>query len=399
VGNLIFEGQEYGLLETGLRIPPFNVLQKILEADLKAVFGNDIALTPTSKFGQFRDVLSERMYLQFEALLALYNSLDPELSTGQALERNSHRIGVYRKKALRSRAPVLLSGSPGTLVPKGSLVAHNSNGVQYRLVEDVVIGAGPTGLDTLGNVAQLESVEHGEFIAAAGSLSVILTPRFGWDGVSNPLDATPGRLAETDPELRIRREQTLVSGGNGKADAMNVQIGNLATVTAVTYFENTTDQADGRGQAAHSLEFFVIGGTEAEIAALLWLKRGTFVNFQGNTSVTVNDSEGYPQTVRFSRPLLVEIWVIAEIQTGPSYPAGGDDLIKANLLARGSALGIGDDVVVDPYLKGALADIPGILGVTLKVGTAPSPTQSANIPIDITGIAVFATPRITVAHV
>ena len=113
---------------------------------------------------------------------------------------------------------------------------------------------------------------------------------------------------------------------------------------------------------------------------------------------TVVDSQGFDQTIKFSRPTEVDIYVEADITDDPSrYPTNGNQLVKDAILLYGSSLAVGDDVIVHPALESYLADIPGITDVVFRVGTAPAPTGDANITISPRELAAFDSARITVS--
>ena len=61
----------------------------------------------------------------------------------------------------------------------------------------------------------------------------------------------------------------------------------------------------------------------------------------------VTDSQGFAQTIKFSRPTTVDIYVEVDLTVDSNlYPANGDDQVEAAIVAYGDALGIGTDVVV-----------------------------------------------------
>lgn len=83
--------------------------------------------------------------------------------------------------------------------------------------------------------------------AAAGSLTNILTPIFGWNGAYNVLAASVGALQQTDASFRLSREAELHSTGNAQVDAIRravlQQIDPVSedAVTACAVFQNTSD--------------------------------------------------------------------------------------------------------------------------------------------------------------
>lgn len=258
---------------------------------------------------------------------------------------------------------------------------------------------------TMGDVPKsdlipMEAEVTGPTAAPAGSLTVIETPVSGMDSFTNETDADLGRNEETDAEAKLRREQSLQIAGAATPDAIRADLLAVEDVTAVVVFENDTDITDIEGRPPHSLDIVVQGGADQEIGDALWDTRGGGIRTIGDIAVTVVDSQGFNQTVRFSRPTEIAIHVIVNVTKNSDYPTDGDSLIQQAIIDNyESKLSVGDDVVVlgsDPSLACSFQDVPGMDSFTILVGTAPSPTASDNIPIAPREIADFDTSRITV---
>lgn len=148
-----------------------------------------------------------------------------------------------------------------------------------------------------------------------------------------------------------------------------------------------------------SVEAVVLGASDQVIAETIWRNKAAGIRLVGNTSFDILDSQGFTRTINFSRPSDLNIWIIAEIEVGPEFPVDGDTLVEDNLLAYAAeSLKIGDDVIV-ARLVCPVVDVPGVLDVTIKIGIAPAPTLSNNIPVDDTQVPRFASARISVVHV
>jgi hypothetical protein len=144
----------------------------------------------------------------------------------------------------------------------------------------------------------------------------------------------------------------------------------------------------------------VQGGLDQDIWDKIWEVKAAGIFAYGSQIGTVIDSQGQSQTVAFSRPTSVPIYIDLTLTIDPvTFPANGVAAAQQALVTSGNALGIGADVVVSPYLICSLGAIPGILGVVLKIGTAPAPTLSNNIPIAPNEVSSFDTSRISVTTI
>lgn len=231
--------------------------------------------------------------------------------------------------------------------------------------------------------------------ALAGTLTVIETPVVGLTSTLNMEDANRGRAVETDNELRIRRENSIEIAGVATPDAIRAKLLEIEGVTTAIVFENTAFiEIDGR--PPKSYEALVVGGLDQDITQKIWETKPAGILPFGNQTGTAVDSQGQDQIVQWSRANEVPIYVIVERQVNFLYPPDGDDRIEQAILDFGAALTIGEDVIVMPQLICAIADIPGIVDVVIKVGIAPAPTLSDNIPIDNDELATFDSANISV---
>jgi uncharacterized phage protein gp47/JayE len=234
-------------------------------------------------------------------------------------------------------------------------------------------------------------------VANAGTLTVIESAQSGWNSITNASDATTGEAAETDAELRVRRETELRRSGAAAVDAIKADVSAVDNVTSVTVFENTSSVTDGDGVPGKAIEVVVLGGAVNDIAQAIWDSKAAGIEAHGGTSGTATDSDGNSRTVDFSRPSEVDIYIDVEVDVDSDYAATGDADIKAALAAFGqSDLGVGDDVIYS-QLYGVIFAVSGVVDVTLlEIGTAPAPAGTVNIVIGSRELANIDTANITV---
>lgn len=242
-------------------------------------------------------------------------------------------------------------------------------------------------------LVESESVEYGVIQALAGTLTEITNAVSGWDEVTNLVDAVLGRVQEKDPPFRARRTAALSGLGNATIDAVRGALLNVANVTFVEVFENDTD-VDVGTRTPHTLEAVVIGGADQDIWDSILANKAGGIGTVGAESGTSVDSSGNNHTINFSRPTEIEIYLDLTLTTDSDYPSGGDALVEQAILDWSETLSMGDDVIVYPYLVGAIIGVPGITDVVVDIGTSASPSGDANIVIAETEIAVFDSARI-----
>lgn len=241
------------------------------------------------------------------------------------------------------------------------------------------------------------AVNTGPSAAAFGAIRQINTPVSGWDYASNLETAQTGRAEETDTDYRRRAAASTVSTDGGTLAAVrNRLLSEVTGVTAVFARENRTDTTDGNGLPPHSVQFTVIGGADADIAALIYDAKSIGANTFGGTSAVVVNDYGDNETIYFSRITEVPIYFDVTLTTTSEYPTDGDDQVKAALVAYGAVLEPGDDVINAAAIGYIMVNVPGITAITVLQSTSDPPGSSANIAISATQIAEITTGNIVV---
>ena len=386
----------YGVSTEGFQRKRLDLLLEELNAEVKAIFGDNFNVSPESPDGQINGVISESNANLWELAEEAYNAFNPSAATGATLSNLVQLNGITRLEATSSRASLSLTGTAGTLIPAGSLVSTSDTGDQFATETDIT-------LDGAGNGSVLASaVETGPITALTGTLTEIDTPITGWSTVTNSADATVGTDEETDVELRSRRERSVARDAQAIIDAIYAAVANIDGVTQTVVLENDTDAVDSNGLPPHSFQVIVVGGDDQEIGDTIWLKKPAGIPAFGSTTVQVDDSQGIPHDISFSRPTTVDIYVEVTVNAFSDYPANGDDLIKQAIVdyANGDLI-VGRDFtlaedVIYTRLYTPINSVQGHEIVDLKIDTVFPPTGTANIAIGPTEISNFLVANITV---
>jgi uncharacterized phage protein gp47/JayE len=438
-----------GLTLTGFVPKSLEEVRSELDEAVRQSFGESIDLSDSSVFGRLNGIIGERFALLWQLLESIYASQDPDKATGAALRAIAALTGTIFEPARSSTTTLTATGDPTTVVDEGSLVATESTGVVFRVVEDATLipvpawtsstafdlgervtnsakcyecvtagtsagSGGPSteeddildgtahwrylGDGTAAADAEAESSDKGPIVAASGDLTVIQTPIAGWLSVINLLDAELGALDETDEALRVRREAELADIGGTNLDAVRASLLKIDGVTAVTVFMNTTDATDSDGVPPHSVEALVQGGDDQAIFDRLLASVAAGIRCHGTTSGTARDSQGTEQPVAFSRPQEIPIYVgVTLLKDADLYPLDGDQQVEDAIVAYGRLQSTGRNVV-SSALSAQCFGVLGVLDVvSLFIGVAPAPASETTIAISTRQLAVYDTSRITVS--
>src|SRR5690349_18385620 len=92
-----------GLDSTGLSIKSQQDIINQYEADELAGISPDLDLTAASGLGQLNRAVSRSEAQLWEAMGAVYDSMDPDTAEGDALDRVCAITGTYRRAGTRTR--------------------------------------------------------------------------------------------------------------------------------------------------------------------------------------------------------------------------------------------------------------------------------------------------------
>lgn len=360
-----------------------------LQEAMRAIFGPNINLDPDTVDGQTLGVFAESISNLDQLAEDTYHSFNPQSATGVALSRLVQLNGIRRIEGTYSTVDLLCVGQEGTIIPAGSLVKSSTNATFQTTAAATIPASGQVSVPARASVM-------GAVLAPSGTLTKIDTPIYGWQTVSNPLDAVPGRAEETDEQLRLRRRASTSTPGQSIVDAMYGALSNIPDVLQALVYENDQDTVDANGLPPHSIYCVVEGGANQDILDTIWLKKTAGTTTHGTTSGTVTDSMGNPHVLNFSRPADTNIWVTVNLHTRPGWPTDGAQRIKDALTAWALAnQSIGEEVI-HSRLFDPINSVPGHSIDSLYIDTAASPSGTANIAVPFDGLARFDSARIVV---
>ena len=314
------------------------------ENNLKRTMGDDFIIDKTTPIGnmELADATNEANIQDLIAWL-IPNQIDANTAQGIFLDAICEKNRIYRKQPEYTKINFILNGAPDTLFYSGDIiVTDNLTGIYYDLNEDATIGSDGT------ISAQFICEDYGEYAPASGSVLEILTPVVGLNSVTlnteNP-NIVLGRLAETDDELRIRREYSVGQTATTTMASMLASIYSLDGVLHATYFENDTLSTDSHGVPAKAFEFIVDGGDENEISDVIFYNKSIGSQAYGTTVIEKTDEEGNIYSIGFSKADNVNVGmeIILTVSSLPSETWLNN--VKNALKEKFDNIqGIGDDV-------------------------------------------------------
>ena len=323
-----------------------NLLEILEEREnaLKLVMGDDFVIDKTTPIGNM-ELADANNEVNIQSLIAwlIPNQLDANTATGILLDAICEKNRIYRKQPQYTTLNFILNGTPNTQFYSGDIIVMDSlTGIYYDLNDDAIIGSD-------GKVSVKFICEsYGEYYPSTNSVLEIQTPVVGLDSVvvnTDNMNLVIGRLAETDDELRRRRQYSVGQTATTTMASMLASIYSLNGVLHATYFENDTETTDSHGVPMKSFEFIVDGGDENEIADVIFLNKSIGSRAYGTTIKEKEDSEGNLYSIGYTKAEQINVGMKIDLSVSSLQSEAWKSKIKTALKEKFDDIqGIGNTV-------------------------------------------------------
>lgn len=297
-----------------------------LDALAIAKWGEGIDLDRDAYDGHMNVLIATLQGEMNEILQAVYDGRSVSNATGAALDAAVSLVGLERAQAAESIIQsngVQLTASRATTVPAGSIYKTSGTNISFATDTELIIPAAGTG------VVNATCTVEGANNVAIGELDTIVTSVPGITGVTNTVAATPGRLRQTDTELKLAHSVAVSTSGEDDIAGIFEALQAVDGVSAVYGLDNDTPLAIGSVPAG-TIYLVVIGGTDQDVATAISNNKTSGVPTYGSENVTVyNETTSQAKVINFDRGADVSIYIKINItkQAG-LFPDDGENTIK-----------------------------------------------------------------------
>jgi uncharacterized phage protein gp47/JayE len=359
-------------------------------------FGPDVDTSGESVIGQLLAVFASQLASTHEAAGLVYASRDPRGATLAGLDVVASLTGTTRRAATKGTVTLSVTLAAGVTLPSGS-IAHVTGDPTNRWVTLAAAtnSSGSTAVITVNAVAETAGV----YAANAATIIAIATPYTGWTAVTNAADAAPGSAAESDVQLRARRERELRALASSSLNGIRAALAAVTGVSSVSLEENATPAFDAvRVLPPNTLRATVQGGTDADVAAALFASRPAGIATAGSVSVVVTDAGGFSRTTRFSRPTTVNAYALVRVVVdAATYP--GDTALAAAIANVTTGQLAGQPIRISSLITAALA-VTGVVDcLEARAGRSGTAQYPSNLTAAPQEVLKLATARVTVVRV
>lgn len=314
---------------TGLTTSTQAEILASIEADERAEIAAGLDLSTSSPLGQLNRIIARAIALQEEALAAVYNAIDPDTATGDALFRLRALTGTIVEAAQACEVVATTTISAGTYAA-GALVWYPEGRPEHRFANAIeIVTAGPTE-DILYRAEETGTASN------PGGPDYTQIPVAGWGALDlgSPVSLSLGTDIETEAAFRIRANAEVESPGSSSPSGIVADLTReIPEIVSCFVTENDTD-ATVDSIPPHAIEVVVFGGTDDEaVAEQILASKAAGIGTYGTTTETVYDSEGQPHAISFTRPAEVAITPITLTVAVSAVSYIGDDAL-ADLIAE-----------------------------------------------------------------
>ncbi|AFC22585.1 putative baseplate protein [Bdellovibrio phage phi1422] len=309
------------LNENGLTTETQSEMTQKLNGALEAAYGTDISLGPDTPDGQLNGVFILSGQDVLDLIREVFNSMDPDQARGRVQDMRYALNNLQRKGGTHTLQPIRITVSQATTLfgadqdVEDIYVVSDDAGTEFELMTTINL-PNPGSYDLI-----FQSVEVGKVEVIPNTITNPVTVNIAVTAINNPTGPiSVGINEETDPEFRLRRQQSTAISATGFPQALEALLRNVNGVTSARVYENTTSaDPDANGVPSHSI-WAIVSGTynPEEVAQAIYVKRGAGCGMRGDEQYTIATPDGGTFTAKWdnvaSQVLYVKI-VVEPIDT------------------------------------------------------------------------------------
>jgi Baseplate J-like protein len=374
---------------TGFVAPSEQDVLSGMQADIDQAFGGGLNPALETPQGQLASSMTAITGNANDTFVNLANQFDPAFAAGRFQDALGRIYFIERNPALPTVVQATCTGLAGVPIPVGALARAQDDNIYVCTEAGTIPQSGSI-------VLSFECTNTGPIPCPAGTLNRIFQAIPGWDSITNLTDGVLGNDVESREAFEERRQASVAQNSLGSVPSVRGAVLSVASVLDAFVTENPfAEQVDVGGQilVPNSLYVAAVGGAALDVATAIWSKKAPGCNYNGNTTVVVQDQSSglvppfpsYPVTflippaldivfaVNLLNNALVPSDAVAQIQQAlMSAFAGADGLPRAR---------IGSTILASrfypPIVK--LGSWAQILSVTIGSRNAPAAQVTGSI--------------------
>lgn len=316
-------------------------VEKIKE-DIISRLSTDIDTREGSFMNDMISAVAYEIWKVYQSLDAVIPIAFVDETSGEYIDKRCAEYGIKRKTGTKAKVTLKLTGTDGTVVPKGK-VFLTADGLQFEIDEDVTIKNGTA-------TVKATAIEVGkEYNVEAGTITRQLVSLSGLLSVTNDEPATGGTDQESDAALVQRLYDFLQ---------------NPATSGNVAHYRQWALEVDGVGAAKvfplwngpGTVKVLIVGNDHGPVDETVVQNCAAHIEEKRpiGATVTVESAEGLP--VNVSATVIIDSTTTVE-RVKEEFEAALDTYLKSIAFEKYT--------LVYNRIAYMLLDIPGVVDYTL----------------------------------
>lgn len=304
------------LTAAGVTVASQAELVATLTAGYQAIYGAGINVDADTPDGQQINIYAQSQADMGDLVLQVNASFDPDQAVGVILDQRCAINGVRRQGGtftvtnitIVTSQSVNLYGLDQTAQPIFTVQDNQGNQFQLQITQ--------LGLAAGTSVLSFQAANPGAVLTVPNTITSPATIVLGVTSVNNPTAASVvGVTAESDQNLRVRRQKSVALSSQGYFDGLFAALNNINGVQANIY-ENDTGLTDANGVPGHTIWVVVAGsGAPADIANAIYTKRNAGAGMKGSQSFNVTQADGSIFTVFWDDVLPENVFISLTLQS------------------------------------------------------------------------------------
>ena len=321
----------------GIQIQTYaEIVTQIVNGDsvtpgLIQIYGSDINVDSNSPDGQLVNNWALSKLDNLNLIVQDYNSKDPDLAVGVALDGLSQLCGLTRQGGSYTRTEIVVTTDRNLNLngqdTSSPFTVSDANGNLFYLIASA-------SLTTGANTLNFQAAQIGFVQVVPNTLTIPVTVVLGVLSVNNPSDPYEiGQDQETDAQFRVRRQQSTALPAQGVLQALFAGLNTITGLAQAVIYENYTNSTDVNGVSAHSIWVIVDGGSDDDVAGMIYRYRSFGCGMKGTEVVAVDQVDGTTFDIQFDRAVSQDLYIQFDLHS-ISGGAIDTDAVKAYLAAN-----------------------------------------------------------------
>lgn len=346
---------------TGITIQTLSEILDERETNLQTFLGTDFTISGDNAIANLQLADADREFDLQELLLYIAMQLDPDQAEGIWLDFICALNNIKRYSPEKTLIPLTITGTVNVSKSAGTIIVVDEDTDEYFTnVNAFTVGSGGTV-----NVS-FQATSFGDISASSGHTYSLKTASSGissvtWNGTGV---YSIGRYAETDIELRARREFTVELSASSTLASIRANVSEVDGVSYLNIYENDT-MSTVDTIPAKAFEVVVLGGTDIDIATAILEKKGAGIQAYGTDSETIVDENGNSFVIGFTRPTETPVELRITATVSSLQPETWETSLKQSLVQEFEKIySVGDDIYTY-NLYCILNNIPEIINISV----------------------------------